>query len=212
MHPEQYSIVFPALILTEQSVPKAGFALNNNRIVHVVLVHPHLTVARSMWASSLLSLLLITSTECTTEGLGTWTHLTVALQMMGISLLFPWLFDFIIISLSFWCHYYFPCLLRFTLLLAPTEHPGGDSFKPTTMVTQPFPNPHFITPFPYHHSLSPGSLAFWGFPQPSLHCPFLPFPTFSLPSLHYPLPFITTHYLLSSPEQPVRTFNTLVWS
>lgn len=101
MHPEQYSIVFPALILTEQSVPKAGFALNNNRIVHVVLVHPHLTVARSMWASSLLSLLLITSTECTTEGLGTWTHLTVALQMMGISLLFPWLFDFIIISLSF---------------------------------------------------------------------------------------------------------------
>ena len=39
MHPEQYSKVFPALILTEKSVSKAGFALNNNRIVHVVLVH-----------------------------------------------------------------------------------------------------------------------------------------------------------------------------
>ena len=130
--------------------------------------------------------------------------------------------DFFTISLAFWFHYYFPFFLMsllfpllfagFNLLLAPTEHPGGDSFKPTTMVTQPFPNPHFITPFPYHHSLSPGSLAFCGFPQPSLHCPFLPFPTFSLPLLHYPFPFITTHYLLSSPEQPVRTFNTLVWS
>ena len=51
------------------------------------------------------------------------------------------------------------------------------------MVTQPFPNHHFITPS-------------------------YPFPSYLFIT---PAPFITTHYLLSSPEQPFRTFNILVW-